>query len=188
MIDLIKRKEIKGILVSVLFIVLGVFLFIKPLEIIETLLKVIGIILLVGGLFDFLNYFSLSSEERIIDYTLMKGIMEITTSILFIFKSDILSSVFPILLGLIIIFVNIFKLEVALNLKKFDEKNSLIGVIISVLSIILGIVIILNPFSTLELVVKVSSVIIILSELCNIIYSFIVLRFIRKTNKVILSK
>lgn len=188
MIDLIKRKEIKGILVSILFIVLGVFLFIKPLELIETLLKVIGIILLIGGLFDFMNYFRLSSEDRIIDYTLMKGIMEITTSILFIFKSDVLSSVFPILLGLIIIFINIFKLEVAINLKKFDEKNSLIGVIISVLSIILGIVIILNPFSTLELVVKVSGIIIVVSELSNIIYSFIVLKFIRKINKVVLSE
>ena len=42
MIDLIKRKEIKGILVSILLIVLGVFLILKPLEIIGTLVQVIG--------------------------------------------------------------------------------------------------------------------------------------------------
>ena len=85
MIDLIKRKEIKGILVSILLIVLGVFLILKPLEIIGTLVQVIGVILLICGVFDFVNYFSLKDEDKLIDYTLMKGIMEITTSILFIF-------------------------------------------------------------------------------------------------------
>lgn len=185
MIDLIKRKEIKGILVSILLIVLGVFLILKPLEIIGTLVQVIGVILLICGVFDFVNYFSLKDEDKLIDYTLMKGIMEITTSILFIFKSDVLSSVFPILLGLIIIFINIFKLELALSLRSIDENNYLIGVIISTLSIILGVVIILNPFDTLEVVVMASGIVIIITELSNIIYSFKVLRFIRKTKKLI---
>ncbi len=185
--NIIKKKEIKGILVSILLIVLGTFLLLKPLEIIETLLKVIGIFLLICGVLDFTNYFTLKNEEKIFDYTLMKGIMEITTSILFIFKSEVLSSVFPILLGLIIIFINIFKLEIALNLKSIDESNSMIGTIISSLSIILGVIIILNPFKTLEVVVIVSGGILILTELTNIIYSIRVLRFIKKTNKIVIN-
>ncbi len=185
MMDVIKKKEIKGILVSILLIVLGIFLIIKPIEIIETLLKVIGLFLLICGVFDFANYFTLKNDEKLFDYTLMKGIIEMTTSILFIFKSEVLSGVFPILLGLIIIFINIFKLELALNLKSVDESNSLIGIVIATLSIILGVVILLNPFNTLEIVVIVSGAIIIVSELANIIFSIKVLRVIRKTNKMI---
>ena len=44
--DIIKKKEIKGILGSLLLIVLSVFLMLKPIEIIGTLIKVIGLILL----------------------------------------------------------------------------------------------------------------------------------------------
>ena len=44
--DIIKKKEIKGILGSLLLIVLSVFLMLKPIEIIGTLIKVIGMILL----------------------------------------------------------------------------------------------------------------------------------------------
>ena len=39
--EIIKKKEIKGILGSLLLIVLSVFLMLKPIEIIGTLIKVI---------------------------------------------------------------------------------------------------------------------------------------------------
>ena len=59
------------------------------------------------------------------------------------------------------------------------------GVIISSLSIILGIIILLNPFETLRVVIIVSGSVLLISELSNIIYSVSVLKFFRKTDKVV---
>lgn len=182
--DIIKKKEIKGILGSLLLIVLSVFLMLKPIEIIGTLIKVIGMILLICGVFDFTNYFVNKKEESLFDYGLVKGIIEITIGVLFIFKYDLLINLFPCILGLIIVFINIFKLQTAISLKEF-ESNYMTGVIISSLSIILGLVIVINPFETLEVVIIVSGAVLLISELSNIIYSISVLKFFRKTDKVV---
>ena len=182
--DIIKKKEIKGILGSLLLIVLSVFLMLKPIEIIGTLIKVIGMILLICGVFDFANYFVNKKEESLFDYGLVKGIIEITIGVLFIFKYDLLINLFPWILGLIIVFINIFKLQTAISLKEF-ESNYMTGVIISSLSIILGLVIVINPFETLEVVIIVSGAVLLISELSNIIYSISVLKFFKKTDKVV---
>lgn len=182
--DIIKKKEIKGILGSLLLIVLSVFLMLKPIEIIGSLIKVIGMILLICGVFDFANYFVNKKEESLFDYGLVKGIIEITIGVLFIFKYDLLINLFPCILGLIIVFINIFKLQTAISLKEF-ESNYMTGVIISSLSIILGLVIVINPFETLEVVIIVSGTVLLISELSNIIYSISVLKFFKKTDKVV---
>lgn len=182
--DIIKKKEIKGILGSLLLIVLSIFLMLKPIEIIGTLIKVIGMILLICGVFDFANYFVNKKEESLFDYGLVKGIIEITIGVLFIFKYDLLINLFPCILGLIIVFINIFKLQTAISLKEF-ESNYMTGVIISSLSIILGLVIVINPFETIEVVVIVSGAVLLISELSNIIYSISVLKFFKKTDKVV---
>lgn len=182
--DIIKKKEIKGILGSLLLIVLSIFLMLKPIEIIGTLIKVIGMILLICGVFDFANYFVNKKEESLFDYGLVKGIIEITIGVLFIFKYDLLINLFPCILGLIIVFINIFKLQTAISLKEF-ESNYMTGVIISSLSIILGLVIVINPFETIEVVIIVSGAVLLISELSNIIYSISVLKFFKKTDKVV---
>lgn len=182
--DIIKKKEIKGILGSLLLIVLSIFLMLKPIEIIGALIKVIGMILLICGVFDFANYFVNKKEESLFDYGLVKGIIEITIGVLFIFKYDLLINLFPCILGLIIVFINIFKLQTAISLKEF-ESNYMTGVIISSLSIILGLVIVINPFETLEVVIIVSGAVLLISELSNIIYSISVLKFFKKTDKVV---
>lgn len=182
--DIIKKKEIKGILGSLLLIVLSVFLMLKPIEIIGSLIKVIGMILLICGVFDFANYFVNKKEESLFDYGLVKGIIEITIGVLFIFKYDLLINLFPCILGLIIVFINIFKLQTAISLKEF-ESNYMTGVIISSLSIILGLIIVINPFETIEVVIIVSGAVLLISELSNIIYSISVLKFFKKTDKVV---
>ncbi len=183
MIEIIKNKEIKGIFTSLLLMVLGILLMLKPLEIVESLIKIMGIIILLCGVLDFLNYFRIKTEEKLFNYGLLKGLLEVSIGILFIFKFNVLTDIFTIIIGLIIIFMNVFKLQLSLNLKEVNTPNWFIGTIISSLSIILGIVIILNPFSTVKVIIITSGAIIFTSELANIIYSFIILKSIKKESK-----
>lgn len=185
MIDIIKRKEIKGIFSSLLLIVLACFLIARPLDIVNTLIKIMGIILLLFGIIDFMNYFRMSDEEKVINYGLFKSITELSIGILFIFKFDVLTDIFSIIIGLIIIFINVFKLQLSLNLKQLETENWFIGVLISTLSIILGIIIILNPFDSVKLIIITSGAILLVSELSNVIFSLLVLSKIRKKEKLI---
>jgi len=183
--EIIKRKEIKGIFSSLLLIVLACFLIYNPLEIVNTLIKIMGIVLLIFGLIDFLNFFRMTDEEKLINYGLVKGITELSIGILFIFKFDTLTDIFSIIIGLIIIFINIFKLQLSLSLKDIGTENWFIGTVIATFSIILGVIIILNPFESAKVVIITSGAILLVSELSNIIYSILVLSKIRKLDKVV---
>ena len=183
--EIIKTKEIKGIFISLLLILLSVFIIMRPNEIITNLIKVIGIVLILIGTIDFMNYFRSPEDERLFNYGLLKGLMELSIGILFIFKGEILRDLFFIIIGLIIIFINVSKLQISLSLKEIEYSNWFLGVIISSLAIILGIVIILNPFETNEIVVITAGVILLVSEICNIIYSILILIKIKKLDKVV---
>ena len=183
--EIIKKKEIKGIFISILLILLSVFIIMRPNEIITNLIKVIGIVLILIGTIDFMNYFRSPEDERLINYGLLKGLMELSIGILFIFKGEILRDLFFIIIGLIIIFINVSKLQISLSLKEIEYSNWFLGIIISSLAIILGIVIILNPFETTEIVVITSGIILLISEISNIIYSVLILIKIRKLDKVV---
>ena len=180
--EIIKKREIKGIFISALLIVLGIFLMMKPEEIVNTLIKIMGIILILCGALDSLSYFK-NKEDRILNYNLLKGLMELSIGILFIFKFEELTSIFTIIIGLIIIFINVSKLQLSLNLKELGSENWIAGMIISSLSIILGIVIILDPINSVEILIIMSGAILIVSEISNIIYSILVLTKINKLDK-----
>ena len=158
--EIIKKKEIKGIFISILLIVLGIFLIMKPDEILKTLIQIMGIILLLCGVIDFMGYFKMSDEEKLFNYGIMKGVLELCIGILFIFKFEALVDIFSIIIGLIIIFINLFKLQLSLNLKQIENTNWFAGVVISTISLILGIVIILDPFGTTKILVITSGIII----------------------------
>ena len=119
--EIIKKKEIKGIFISILLIVLGIFLIMKPDEILKTLIQIMGIILLLCGVIDFMGYFKMSDEEKLFNYGIMKGVLELCIGILFIFKFEALVDIFSIIIGLIIIFINLFKLQLSLNLKQIEN-------------------------------------------------------------------
>lgn len=183
--EIIKKKEIKGIFISLLLIALAVFIIMRPNEIVINLIKVIGIALLLIGTIDFMNYFRSPEDERLFNYGLLKGLMELSVGILFIFKGEILTEIFFIIIGLLIVFINVSKLQLSLSLKEIEYSNWFLGVIISSLATILGITIILNPFDTTKTVVIASGVILLVSEICNIIYSILILIKIKRLDKVV---
>ena len=185
MLDLVKKKEMRGLLVSFLIIALSIFLIIRPDQMIETLIRVIGLFVLVCGVFDFTNYFVKKDDTKMFDMGLSKGIMEVCIGVLFLFKYHVLLEVFPMLLGLLIVFINVFKLQLSLSLKLVDTNNYFTGVIISSISIVLGIIILLNPFDSLKVVVIVSGAVLLVSELANVIYTILVLRGFKKSNNVV---
>ena len=183
--EIIKKKEIKGIFISILLIALSIYIIMKPNQIVINLIKIMGIVLILVGTIDFMNFFRSTEEEKIFNYGLLKGLMELAIGILFIFKGETLTEIFFIIIGLIIIFINVSKLQLSINLKDVEYSNWFVGVVISSLAVILGIVIILNPFETSETVIIASGVILLISEICNIIYSVLILIKLRKLDKVV---
>ena len=131
---------------SVIFIVIGLFLIIKPETTLSLISYVLGIVILINGIITLIRYYSNHEKSNLFDFGLVFGIVEIIIAIIFISEPVALASIIPLILGIWIFINGIFKLQVALNLKHLNSASWIYSAVISCLSILLGLVLILNPF------------------------------------------
>lgn len=164
---------------SILMIILALFLIIKPLESVASLIILFGIITVIDGIVHIISYFKTDKEMRIISFELIEGILCILSGILIIAFSRYLSAVFPIMLGIWIIVKNLLRLQLAINLKNVPESGWVGILILSILIIILGIIMIINPFSSMIAITTLAGIFLLLTEIANLIESIYTLNKVK---------
>lgn len=183
--DLVTQFEKKNIFSSILLIFFAVLLILEPANMTKALIIIIGAILVLDGIIDIVNYLSSDKDYRMFSLGVFEGIIELLTGTLFLLNYDALITVFPVILGIIIIAKNLFKMQLALNLKQFGYTNWVCALLISFIVILLGIVIIINPFTSLKVLVITSGIIILISEIINIVYSIIIMKNMKTIDKTV---
>ena len=179
--DYIKKYEGCSIVVSVLMICLSLFLMFKPLESLEVFTVIFAIIILLSGLGYLISYFTISKESRLFSIDLLLGLVTIISGImLLVYKKDVIN-VFPIILGIWIIISNLFKLQLSINLSLFLDNTYLGLVLITILMIIFGLLLIINPFASFMTITVTAGILLLITEVINLIESIYV---IIKLNKV----
>lgn len=179
--DYIKKYEGCSIIVSILMICLSLFLMFKPLESLEVFTVIFAIIILLSGLGYLISYFTISKESRLFSIDLLLGLVTIISGImLLVYKKDVIN-VFPIILGIWIIISNLFKLQLSINLSLFLDNTYLGLVLITILMIIFGLLLIINPFASFMTITVTAGTLLLITEVINLIESIYV---IIKLNKV----
>lgn len=172
----IKRYKKNSLLVSILLIILSLFLIFKPAFSLNFIVIILGSIILINGIIRIISYFSNSKEISGFDIKLIQGIIYITAGLLFIFKPTIVNSFLPFIVGTWIIIESVIKLQMITNLRNVSSINPLPILIMSIITFILGIVIILNPFSTAVAITTICGIFLLVSEIINIIESVFMLK------------
>lgn len=179
--DYIKKYESCSIIVSVLMICLSLFLMFKPLESLEVFTVIFAIIILLSGLGYLMSYFTISKESRLFSIDLLLGLVTIISGImLLVYKKDVIN-IFPLILGIWIIISNLFKLQLSINLSLFFDNTYVGLVLITVLMIIFGLLLIINPFASFMTITVTAGTLLLITEVVNLIESIYV---VIKLNKV----
>lgn len=179
--DYVKKYEGCSIVVSILMICLSLFLMFKPLESLEIFTVIFAIIILLSGLGYLISYFTISKESRLFSIDLLLGLVTIISGImLLVYKKDVIN-IFPVILGIWIIISNLFKLQLSINLSLFLGNTYLGLVLITILMIIFGLLLIINPFASFMTITVTAGILLLITEVVNLIESIYV---ITKLNKV----
>lgn len=179
----IKKYEKYSIMISVLMVLLSLCLVLKPVQSMEIFIIFFSAILVVNGISCFISYFSSDKDERILSFDLINGLITILTGILvFIYRTSLIE-IFPIILGIWIIFNNLFRLQLAINLSFIPNCNFLLLIFISILMIIIGILSIINPFASAIAITSLVGIFLLISELTNIFECIYVLSILKKIEK-----
>lgn len=171
----VRKYEKYSSIISILMIIVSLFLIFKPVKSLEFIVLIFGVILIANGLMRIVSYFNIDEEMRLMSLDLLEGIITILTGTLTLVYRQDLISVFPVILGIWIIAKNIVKLQFAINLSTIPNSSWGWLIVLSILTIILGIIIIINPFSTLIAITLLSGILLLVTELCDLIESIYVL-------------
>lgn len=178
--DYVKKYEGCSIIVSILMIFLSLFLMFKPLESLEVFTVIFSIIILLSGLGYLISYFTISKESRLFSVDLLMGLVTVISSImLLIYKNDVIN-IFPVILGIWIIVSNLFKLQLSINLSLVLDSRCLWLVLITILMILFGIILIVNPFTSFMTITSCAGLLLLITEVVNLTESIYVLTKIKQ--------
>ena len=185
MIDYMKRYAKGSIVLSICLIVVSLFLIFKP----EVSLSVVffflwllficlGCFLLVVGIMHTISYFSSPKEFKAFSFELIEGIVYIILGFVLIFNPNIIKAFLPIIIGCWMIINSIVRFQLAFNLKSSDNPSWALMLILSFVTLILGIVMVINPFASIAALTMICGIMLLVSEIINIIESISMIRFL----------
>lgn len=143
----LKKSSWTDIVLSLIFVLFGAMLIASPESVISVIAILLGGICIVMGIFRLVDYFSSNKQDS---YLLAVAAVAIIAGIVIMFCSDIILSVFRILIGIWIIYSGIMNLQTAIVWKDFKSRLWLTSLILSILTIIAGIYVLVNDGAIIQ--------------------------------------
>ncbi len=163
----LKRTNWTDIVISLLFVILGILLIMKPSEMISVISILLGAILFIIGFLKLVDYFTSKDKE---DYLLTFALVSVVLGVIVLFCSDVITGIFRVLLGIWIIASGIKNFQTSLVWK--DTKSGLwtVTVLCSLLMIVAGIVILVSTTLAFRIVGIVILIYAILDIITRVIF------------------
>lgn len=143
------------IIMGLAAIIIGLILTIWPGLASSVVICGIGAVGIVIGIIHAVRYMMLDARQSVVSYDMGLGLVWIVGGILVIVLKNFLLSLLPVFFGLVILMGGIAKLQFTLNMKRMGLRRWYVELAGAVLSIVLGTLILTNPFSTAMLLMRI---------------------------------
>ena len=177
---MLKELKWEAILTGVLYILLGIVALVVPETMQKTLGYVIGIVLIVAGLISIICYLLRDAKENYYHNEFVFGLVGMVVGAAVLYKVEVIISLIPFILGILVLFSGCSKLQDAIDLKRLGYGSWIGMLVVAVINIILGIVLICNPFQAAIVLFRVLGVGLIISGVSD---CFSTIYFARKFHK-----
>ncbi len=180
---MVKKLKWNLVLMSALYLGLGVFLLMKPTTALNIVCYALGTVVLACAAVQLIRYFVVERGVFQSQLTLISGIICLALGAFLILRSDIVVSILPIVFGLFVIFDSISRVQNALDLRRCGYSSWKSFLLLPVLSVVLGVIMILNPFGTMETLVMAIGIILIVEGSINLISALYTVLAVRRFAK-----
>lgn len=171
-----------SICISIMFIIIGIIMVIIPKMSLEILGVILSVILIINGVILMITDIKLNNNFIPVDM-LPASMLSILLGIMMLIYPNILSIIIPLMLGTWFIMTSIFKIRLTLYLSKIQNTPWLLLMLISILSIVCGFILILNPIDSSVAITLFIGIVIIVYAISDIINMIVLKRNLNKLTK-----
>lgn len=145
------KAHIGGIALFLLELIVGILLLINPVGFTTGIIMVAGIVMMVVGLVEVIQYFRADKKEAILGQLLTRGLLLLLAGGFCLFQTQWFLVTFPvltILYGVIILVTGVSKVQMTVDMIRMKNGKWVWAALGAVVSIVCAIVILQNPFAS----------------------------------------
>lgn len=155
-----------SIVLSILFMIVGLLLIVWPKASLDTFAYVIGSIMIVYGVYNFIDSFTIN--PIFFFFQMSTSILSFLFGICIFLNPGIFESIIPITLGIFFVISGIFSLRISFIIKDMGS-SFVMSFISSILMIICGIILIINPAGTIIVLTTLIGILLIVYSISNVV-------------------
>lgn len=164
MLNKINKYLNSGILLNIVFLIVGGILIVKPDISFNIISYLIGASLIISGIYLFIIDYK---TDNLFLNMFLYAILLTLIGILIILNPITLKVIMPIFLGLWFLISGIFKLRLDIHMK--DEPYFILSLITNIITIICGVILLINPVESISAITISLGIIIVISSISSLI-------------------
>lgn len=161
-----KKSKLGSIVSTLVLIVLGVILLVHPGDTLNLAVRLVGVALILVGAVGVVTQLVKKEDKSV--FSIIVGLIEIVVGIIVLAAPTFVVSLFPIIVGIVVALYGISDLVAAVQLKKAGASNTW-ALILAAITVLLGIILIFNPFKTLTTLIRVIGIVLIYKSVTGLI-------------------
>lgn len=166
-----QRLKNSYIVIAVAYVVFGLSLLIKPEMSTNIICFAVGALCLIYSIATLIKYFIGDKKRYYVEPNFILPVLMLVFGLVIIFKPGIIISILPVVVGIVMVVSGVIKLQDSFNLKKYAFPRWWVVLMFAFVSIVLGIVILINPFGTGLLFTRIVGLFFTIDGLLNIVSS-----------------
>lgn len=159
--NLLKRIKANALLSALIYTALGVVLLVWPELSTNVLCTALGLVLLVSGIADVLEF--VLQRDGSLYYNLQLGLGVILCAVggWLLLRPTLIAVIIPRIIGVLVCFHGCKDFGDALTLRKNKSPRATAALLLGIITILLGAVLVVNPFSAFTTVVRIIGLVLI---------------------------
>lgn len=132
----------------------------------------VGAVLLVAGIWCVIRYFTTPPAMATLEQQLTKGLISLLIGGFFLFRNEQVISIFPLLTqiySIVILFTGMIKLQGGVDFLRLKQPFWYLPTISAVLSILLSVIILMNPFGSTVVLWRLAAVMLIADAVLDMV-------------------
>ena len=155
---MLKEMKWQALTRGIMYIVLGVVALVIPETMVRTLGYLLGIILILAGALSMIGYLLRDAHENYYHNGFTYGLICIVIGITVLYKVELVISLVPFGLGILVLLSGCAKLQDVIDMKRMNYGNWAAMLILAAVNLVFGILLICNPFQAVTVLFRVLGV------------------------------
>lgn len=167
--NLLEKFKWRILFSAVLLILVGIVLLLFPETTAKTICYLVAAIAIVMGMVTMITYFFRDVSINYYRNDFVIGLAGIILGFFIIYKVEMIISLVPFILGLVVTISGFSKIQDAIDMNRMGYSNWIGILVVAIVNVVFDIVLLLNPFEAATLMFRVMGMALIFSGMTDIV-------------------